>query len=97
MQMNRHQLRSCLETELDDWVKLSFDELKTKLKDDEYVYERVEKPNSYQVEVGLLESKPEYVHVFVAVDDGRWSAFHPVSTSFLVYRDGRVDRPNAIK
>ena len=43
--------------------------------------------------VALAESEAEYVHVTVAVDDGGWRAFFPLSTSLLVYRDGRIDKP----
>jgi hypothetical protein len=47
----------------------------------------------YQAEVNAVEITPEYVHVAVAVDDGGLSAFAPVSTSFVVYADGRIDVP----
>lgn len=90
--MNRDQLRRCLERELDEWSTIPFEAIKTRLHDD-CVYERGEAPDLYQVEVQLHESTPEYVHVGIGVDDGGLSALKPVSASFLVYRDGRVDRP----
>jgi hypothetical protein len=90
--MERVALMRCLEHELDEWTMTPFDELKAKLKD-VCAYERGEPPNQYQVEVQLLESTPEYVHVWIGVDSGTLRAFKPLSASFLVFRDGRVDRP----
>jgi len=80
---------SALARELDEWAKVSFDELKVRLKED-CVYQRGEGSSQYQVEVVLLESTPEYVNVSIGVDQDGW---RPVSENFLVFRDGRVDRP----
>ena len=82
----------CFERELDEWTRLPFDELKTRLKD-VCAYERGEAPNQYQVEVEMLESTPEYVHVSIRVDSGRLRSFKPFSTSFTVFRNGRVEKP----
>ena len=90
--MERVALMRCLEHELDEWTKIPLDELNARLKD-VCAYERGEPPNQYQVEVQLLESTPEYVHVSIGVDSGMRTAFKPLSASFLVFRDGRVDRP----
>ncbi len=40
------------------------------------------------------ELREDYVHVSVAVCSERlgWSCIHPLSASFLVYRDGRVEK-----
>jgi hypothetical protein len=46
----------------------------------------------YQVEVQLLDSKHEYVHIGVSVDDGGWRSFFPMSTTFIVRADGRVEK-----
>jgi hypothetical protein len=81
-----------LERELDEWTRLPFDELKTRLKD-ECADERKEAPDQYQVEVEMLESTPEYVHVSIGVDSGRLRSFKPLSTSLMVFRDGRVEKP----
>jgi hypothetical protein len=62
------------------------------LKDD-VAYQRSDVSSSYQVEVQLLENKPEYVHGMVSVDSGTLlRAFKPLSWSFLVHGDGRVER-----
>ena len=82
----------CLERELDEWTRLPFDELKTRLKD-VCAYERGEAPDQYQVEVEMLESTPEYVHVSIGVDSDGCVSFKPLSTSFMVFRYGRVEKP----
>lgn len=40
-----------------------------------------------QVEINDLEIEPDYVHLGISVDDGGWSAFHPLSTSVIVRRE----------
>jgi hypothetical protein len=90
--MERRQLARCLESELDEWTRIPFKDLRDRLKN-VCAYERGEAPNRYQVEVQLLESTPEYLHVSIGVDSGFLTAFKPLSASFLVFRDGRVNRP----
>ena len=89
--MDPRRLASALKAEIDEWAALPFDAIKARLQQ-VCAYERGEAPNQYQVEVQLLESTPEYLHVGIGVDDGGWSAFKPLSTSFLVHRDGRIER-----
>ena len=89
--MTRGDLRECLRREVERWSAKRFDVLVTELQD--VVAYSCEEPHSYQVEVQALERVAEYIHVSVAVDDGGWTAFVPVSTSFLVHRDGSVDVP----
>ena len=90
--MERRQLTRCLESELDEWTRIPFADLRNRLKN-VCAYERGAAPNQYQVEVQLLESTPEYLHVSIGVDSGLLRAFRPFSTSFMVFRDGRVNRP----
>jgi hypothetical protein len=89
--MKRNQLVRCLESELDEWTKISFGELKARLKE-ACAYERGEPPNQYQVEVQLLESTPEYLHISIGVDSGFLRSFKPLAASFVLFRDGRVER-----
>jgi hypothetical protein len=89
--MDKDELRLRLGCEVGRWSAKSYDALKTELRD-VVAYSLGEGLEFYQVEVQLLESEPEYVHVGVAVDDGGWRAYMPRSTSFLVYRDGRVGK-----
>ncbi len=55
-------------------------------------YERDGEEGRLQFEVLLLENEAEYVHAMVSVDDGTfgWTST-PVSMSFLVHSDGRID------
>jgi hypothetical protein len=89
--MEKAGLIGCLKRELEEWSKKPYSTLIAELHD-EVVYERGDGANLCQVEVLLLESTPDYVHVSVAVDDGSFKRFiSPLSTSFLVHSDGRRD------
>ena len=90
--MDREQLREALDREIDEWARASFEDLRSRLRE-VCAYERGEGESRYQVEVVLLEATAEYVNVSIAVDDGGWSAFKPVSENFLVFRDSNVERP----
>jgi hypothetical protein len=92
--MDRNDLRRCLDREVDRWSTKPYEALKTELRD-VVAYSVGEESEFYQVEVQLVESLHEYLHVLIAVEDGGWRAFVPVSTSFLSYRDGRVVKPDA--
>lgn len=90
--MNREQLAVCLRQEVDKWASKTVDELRRE----------VATPNAYEieyegatvtVELEILESVPDYVHVSIDVDDGTpFRTFVPLSTSFMVFRDGRVEK-----
>jgi hypothetical protein len=88
--MKRDELRPCLQREVEKWSSKSVMALRDELKDGPYNQARPEDP--YHLEVDLLEDTDEYVHVSVAVcsEKAGWSCYHPLSTSFLVYADGRV-------
>ena len=90
--MEKAELKERLKAELNEWSRKTYDSLATELQD-VVVYEGGEGASRYQVEVLLYEHTPEYVHVGLMLDAGGWRQFIPLSTSFLVYRDGRVDRP----
>lgn len=48
--------------------------------------------NRCQIEVDMLEKNDTYVHVAVAISDNSFfRSMFPLSTSFLVYKDGRID------
>jgi hypothetical protein len=90
--MDKQELQRVLDRELDRWCAKPYEALVAELTD-AVNYEGGEGAASYQVEVLMLERTLERVHVSLAVDDGGWRAFLPLSTDFLVHRDGRVDRP----
>jgi hypothetical protein len=90
--MKREELRPYLEREVERWSAKSYAELRVELQEGCYADARPD--SEYHVEVDLLEDRQEYVHVMVSVCSPKagWSCYHPLSTSFLVYRDGRVEK-----
>jgi hypothetical protein len=46
----------------------------------------------HEIEVTLLEATDDYIHVKTSIHDGSlvW-ALKPISSSFLIYRDGRIE------
>ena len=93
--MNKDDLKQCLRRERERWSAKSYDGLVAELQS-VVAYSVGEGSASYQVEVELLECEAEYVHVLVGIDDGGWRAFKPLSTDFLVYRDGRVEKAEGL-
>lgn len=56
-------------------------------------YERGSGADGHQFEVNLLEKTDAYVHILVSIDDGSFRrACRPLSSSFIVHRDGRIER-----
>lgn len=90
--MSRASLDAVLRNQIEKLSGKSYDELRRELVHSlAYTTDVATKP--YDVEVSLLEDLPEYLQVGVAVSDRSvWRSFFPLSRSFLVYRDGRVDK-----
>lgn len=90
--MTRDALKKALARELKQWSEKGFAELCSQPKSGvAYVSEADE--GAYQTEVTFLESTDEYCHVGVSVDDMTlWRAIKPLSTSFICYQDGRIER-----
>ncbi len=90
--MDEARLRTWLELEIDRWCKKSPEELIEAL-NFPVAYEQGAGEEWRQVEVQLLENTDDYVHVGMAVDDGSEELSRcPLTTSFLVHHDGRIDR-----
>ena len=91
--MKREELRPYLDHEIAKWSAKSYQTLREELRDGNFA-DAANPSAEYHLEVDLLENRNDYVHVSVAVcsERVRWSCFHPLSRSFLVYRDGRVDK-----
>ena len=91
-EVQREDLRPYLEQEVETWSAKSYETLRKEL--EEGPYNRCDPGAEYHIEVDLVENRDDYVHVSVGVCSGkaRWSCFHPLCSSFLVYRDGRVDK-----
>ena len=92
MRVDNNDLAQCLQQEVDNWSAMSYESLRMGLKG--YDYANAEGLR-YHVEVNLLEAPQEYIHVMVAVcsPDVSGTCFHPLTMSFLVYKDGRVEKP----
>ncbi len=70
----RQIARECEQRSYDHWVGADFP----------VVFERSFEGTQVQVEIELLESTPEYVHVLVSVDDGGIWACAPPSESTII-------------
>jgi len=90
--MKREDSRPYLDREIDRWSAKSYDALRQEL--NEKALNECEAGAPYHLEIQLLEDKPDYLHVFVAVcsENAKWSCSHPLSGSFIVRRDGRVEK-----
>jgi hypothetical protein len=90
--VDTNDLMRSLQQEVGRWSAKPYESLRTEIKGHDYTDAEGQQ---YHVEVTLLEERKEYIHVMIAVCSSTvsGSCFHPVTTSFLVYKDGRVDKP----
>jgi hypothetical protein len=79
----RTELQSALDSEVKRWSEMPTEQLIAELVDVN-AYEVEADSKRYQFEVQILENKSEYIHVSVAVDDGRLPfSIMPLSQSFI--------------
>jgi hypothetical protein len=84
----REEWRRVLEAEMRRWSAMSCDQLISALPVVQ-AYEVESESKKYQIEVELLENTDGYVHVGIAVDNGRfWRAMRPLSSSFISKKNG---------
>ena len=84
---DRNAWREVLDAEARRWSSIPLDQLLSELHDVQ-AYEVERDSKMYQVEVEVLEDTDKYVHVMVAVDDGRLpGSISPVTTSFIRQKD----------
>jgi hypothetical protein len=89
--MTKSELQRLLDAEVDELSRRSYARLVDDLPD-VLAYQRVGGPGYHQFEVQMLEHEPDYVHVLVSIDDGSfWRSVSPITRSFIVHRDGRVE------
>ena len=82
----REEWRKVLDSEVQRWSALSYDQLVSDLRDLQ-AYEVEVDWKTYQVEVEILEHADNYVHVMVAVDDGRLPvSISPSTHTFICHR-----------
>lgn len=88
----RAEWRAILDTEVKKWLDMPYDQLILRLAELN-AYEVEFQSKKYQVEVELLENNAEYIHVMVAVDDGRLpAALFPLTDVFIRKKPESIKR-----
>jgi hypothetical protein len=89
--MTKSELQRLLDAEVDQLSRRSYARLVDDLPD-VLAYERGGGASYHQFEVQMIEHQPDYVHVVVSIDDGSFlRSISPMTRSFIVHRDGRVE------
>jgi hypothetical protein len=90
--------RAAFNDEIAAWKAKSYADLRAALSDeitydhaDEITYDHEGPGGPYQVEVQLLENRPDYVHVLVSVCAPHGLVCRSISESVIRYADGRRD------
>ena len=90
--MNKKRLQNLLDAETSKWWQKPFAKLIDELTD-VATYARGSEADFHQFEVQMIEHEPDYVHVLVSIDDGSLGRFcAPLTRSFIIHRDGRVEK-----
>jgi len=89
--MTETQLRELLSQETVAWAEKSPADIVAELAEPQ-TYRRGSGGTWHEIVVTLLEATDEYIHVKTSIHDGSlvW-ALEPITSSFLVYRDGRIE------
>ena len=83
---NRDEMQQFLETEKQRWAAKPVDSLIAELHS-VHNYEVVTESGNYQVEVQLLENRPDYLHVSICIDDGHLpTSIVPMVDTFILRR-----------
>ncbi len=81
--IRRKDMEHALSAESDRWSSMSPEQLIIELRESQN-YQIVIGPQTYQFEIDLLENTDTYVHVGIAVDDGRLPySIKPLCDSFI--------------
>jgi hypothetical protein len=89
--MTEAQLRELLSEETLAWAERSPADIIADLAKPQ-TYRRGTDDAWHEIQVTLLEATDEYIHVKTSIHDGSlvW-ALTPIASSFLIYRDGRIE------
>jgi hypothetical protein len=89
--MTEAQLRELLMQETLAWAERSPTDIVADLAKPA-TYRRGTGDTWHEIEVMLLEATDDYIHVKTSIHDGSlvW-ALKPITSSFLIYRDGRIE------
>jgi len=90
-EMTEAQLRELLSQETLAWAERSPADIVAELAKSQ-TYRRGTGDTWHEIEVTLLEATDDYIHVKTSIHDGSlvW-ALKPMTSSFLIYRDGRIE------
>ena len=89
--MTEAQLRELLSQETVAWAERSPADIVAELAKPQ-THRRGAGDTWHEIEVTLLEATDDYIHVQTSIHDGSlvW-ALKPITSSFLIYRDGRIE------
>ena len=89
--MTEVQLRELLSQETLAWAEKAPADIVAELAKPQ-TYRRGTGDTWHEIEVMLVEATADYNHVKTSIHDGSlvW-ALKPISSSFLIYRDGRIE------
>jgi hypothetical protein len=89
--MTETDLRALLAQEAVAWAERAPEEIVADLAGPR-TYTRGAGATWHEFEVTLPEANNEYIHVQISVHDGSLAlSLKPFTTSFLIYRDGRIE------
>jgi hypothetical protein len=90
-EMTEAQLRELLSQETVAWAERSPADIIAELARPQ-TYRRGTGDTWHEIAVTLLEAADDYIHVKTSIHDGSlvWS-LAPMTSSFLIYRDGRIE------
>jgi hypothetical protein len=90
-EMTEAQLRELLSQETLAWAERTPADIVAELAKPQ-TYRRGTGGTWHEIEVTLLEATDDYIHVKTSISDGSlvW-ALTPLTSSFLIYRDGRIE------
>ncbi len=89
--MTEAQLRALLSQETLAWAEREPADIVAELATPQ-TYQRGAGDAWHEIEVTLLEANNDYIHVKTSVHDGSLAwALKPMTSSFLIYRDGRIE------
>ena len=91
--MNREEALSLLNAKLNEYRKLSYDQLAARIGDEEFPEVIGATGTQYQIETQIVwDDKPGGdVRVLAAIDDGGWRAFIPLCDSLIMTPNGEIE------
>jgi len=90
--MTKSELKKILQIEVDKYASKGYDE-SCKLDDHFHYSSGSNNKGEPHFEFSKLEINKKYIHIMLAVHDNTFiKSIHPISWTFLVYKDGRIEK-----